>query len=73
MRNQVIFKEGETLNYVYFVKSGVFKVLQKNEHVREREDFVKNILVQGKSGAKEEGSRIGIVDPYKLASLATAS
>ena len=73
VRNQVICKEGEALNYVYFVKAGEFKVLQKSEHFREREGFVKNILVQAKAGVKEEGSRVGIVDPYKLANLASVN
>lgn len=53
VRNQIICKEGENLNYVYFVKSGEYKAIQKGENVYEKDEFIRH-RVSSKNKTSQE-------------------
>eukprot|EP00347_Sterkiella_histriomuscorum_P002457 403368072 len=69
VRNQVICKENDSLNYVYFVKSGEFKAIQKQDKLEEKDDFVRKILTK-KNNLNQETGRL--MDPYKIQEFSNA-
>ncbi|CDW78417.1 cyclic nucleotide-binding domain containing protein [Stylonychia lemnae] len=72
VRNQVICREGENLNYVYFVKSGEFKAIQKGEIVEEKDDFIRMRVSHKNQPKSESSSSTRIVDPYKMNQISNA-
>ena len=67
VRNQVIFKEGESLQYVYFVKRGEFKAVKKNETCIEKDELIRQIIEKNLSNSETK-----IIDPYKMSQLSSA-
>ena len=36
------------MQYVYFVKNGEFKVIQKNQRIEEKDDYIKKLISEKK-------------------------
>jgi hypothetical protein len=67
-RNQLIYKEGDasTQQYVYFIKSGEFKVVKKFKKEKKMEDNVGDLIYKHKDLTKK------IVDPFKISNFTNA-
>ena len=62
----MICKEGDQLQYVYFVKNGEYKLIKKSEQIEEKERQVFDIIKKHKNKSGK------ILNPFKLNEMTNA-